>query len=66
MRCSFLTGMLVAWLCSVGLCYDAIILDPGHGGPGGGKFGSNGDGVGAVGPNGLTEEWVNLQVANRT
>ena len=40
-----------------------LCIDPGHGGPGGGKYGSNGDGAGASGPNGLTEEWVNLQVS---
>ena len=49
----------------IGMGYDAIMIDPGHGGPGGGKFGTNGDGAGAVGPNGLTEEWVNLQVGAR-
>ncbi len=66
MRYSFQVFIFVVGLYSVSLCYDAIILDPGHGGPGGGKYGSNGDGAGAVGPNDLTEEWVNLQVANRT
>lgn len=42
-----------------------IVIDPGHGGPGGGMYGSNGDGRGSSGPTGLTEEWVNLQVALR-
>jgi N-acetylmuramoyl-L-alanine amidase len=40
-----------------------VCIDPGHGGPGGWKYGSNGDGEGASGPNGLNEEWVNLQVS---
>jgi N-acetylmuramoyl-L-alanine amidase len=42
-----------------------VVIDPGHGGPGGGKFGSNGDGHGGHGPapDELTEEWVNLRVA---
>ncbi len=44
--------------------YPVIVIDPGHGGPGGWKYGANGDGEGTVGPNGLTEEWVNLYVAS--
>ena len=47
---------------SFGQYTKVLCIDPGHGGPGGGKYGSNGDGEGASGPNGLTEEWVNLQV----
>jgi N-acetylmuramoyl-L-alanine amidase len=42
-----------------------IAVDPGHGGPGAAKWnGVNGDGAGAVGPSGLTEQWVNLRVAH--
>jgi N-acetylmuramoyl-L-alanine amidase len=42
-----------------------VVIDPGHGGHLGGKFGSNGDGRGGHGPapDELTEEWVNLRVA---
>ncbi|HEX7878300.1 MAG TPA: N-acetylmuramoyl-L-alanine amidase, partial [Candidatus Eisenbacteria bacterium] len=41
-----------------------VAIDPGHGGPGAGTWnGNNGDGAGARGPNGLTEQWVNLRVA---
>ena len=42
-----------------------IVIDPGHGGPGGSMYGANGDGHGAVGQNGLTEEWVNLYVGQQ-
>jgi len=44
---------------------DPVVIDPGHGGPGGAKFGSNGDGRGSRGPapEALTEEWTNLRVA---
>jgi hypothetical protein len=42
-----------------------IVVDPGHGGPGAWKYGANGDEQGAVGQNGLTEEWVNLYVAQQ-
>lgn len=42
----------------------AVAVDPGHGGPGAGQWtGNNGDGGGAVGPGGLTEQWVNLRVS---
>ncbi len=44
--------------------YPIIVIDPGHGGPGAWKYGSNGDGEGTVGPNGLTEQWVNLYAAS--
>ena len=46
---------------------DTVVLDPGHGGTGARKFGSNGgDGNGTAGPTDtLTEQWVNLQVALR-
>ena len=51
---------------SFGQYTQVVCIDPGHGGPGAGKYGTNGGGYnqgrGAVGPNGLTEEWVNLQV----
>ncbi len=44
-----------------------VCIDPGHGGPGASKYGSNGDGQGTDGPlpdgTKLSEEWVNLQVA---
>jgi N-acetylmuramoyl-L-alanine amidase len=44
-----------------------IYIDPGHGGPGGSKYGANGDGKGTDGPlpsgKKLSEEWVNLQVS---
>lgn len=66
MRNLYLTAVFIGCLWAVGLAYNVVMLDPGHGGPGGAKFGSNGDGAGSVGPNGLTEEWVNLQVALRT
>jgi|GEM_PF-754711 len=44
-----------------------ICIDPGHGGPGATRYWNNGgggnEGRGAVGPNGLTEQWINLEVA---
>ncbi|MDZ4804247.1 MAG: N-acetylmuramoyl-L-alanine amidase [Candidatus Eisenbacteria bacterium] len=41
-----------------------VAVDPGHGGLGAGVWnGNNGDGAGSRGPNGLTEQWVNLRVA---
>lgn len=41
-----------------------ICVDPGHGGPGAAQWnGNNGDGAGARGPTGLTEQWVNLRVS---
>ncbi len=44
-----------------------ICIDPGHGGPGASKYWNNGgggnEGRGAVGPDGLTEQWINLEVA---
>lgn len=41
-----------------------ICVDAGHGGPGAAQWnGNNGDGAGAAGPTGLTEEWVNLRVS---
>jgi hypothetical protein len=41
-----------------------ICVDAGHGGPGAAQWnGNNGDGAGAHGPTGLTEEWVNLRVS---
>lgn len=41
-----------------------VAVDPGHGGPGAGQWnGNNGDGGGAAGPGGLTEQWVNLRVS---
>lgn len=44
---------------------DTIIIDPGHGGPGADMWNNNnGDGRGTYGPNGLTEQWVNLEIAN--
>ncbi len=44
---------------------NTIIIDPGHGGPTAEQWnGDNGDGAGTTGPNGLTEQWVNLQIAN--
>lgn len=57
--------IVTALLISAGplIAAQFIVVDPGHGGPGGGKYGQNGDGKGSVGPNGLTEEWVNLQVS---
>lgn len=41
-----------------------ICVDAGHGGPGAAQWnGVNGDGAGAHGPAGLTEQWVNLRVS---
>ena len=41
-----------------------VAIDPGHGGLGAGTWnGNNGDGAGSRGPNGLTEQWVNLRVS---
>lgn len=41
-----------------------VAIDPGHGGLGAGVWNSNnGDGAGSHGPSGLTEQWVNLRVA---
>ncbi len=59
-----LIGLLL--LCCQASSYSTtVVLDPGHGGHGARKFGSNGgDGNGTVGPTDtLTEQWVNLQVA---
>ena len=46
---------------------DIVCIDPGHGGPGAGKYWENGGGYnqhkGSMGPNGLTEQWINLEVA---
>jgi N-acetylmuramoyl-L-alanine amidase len=60
----FLLGFILITVApnSFGQYTKVLCIDPGHGGPGGGKYGSNGDGEGASGPHGLTEEWVNLQV----
>ena len=57
--------LLLALLVSAGplLATQFIVVDPGHGGPNGGKYGENGDGEGSEGQYGLTEEWVNLQVS---
>lgn len=42
-----------------------ICVDAGHGGPGAAQWnGTNGDGAGAHGPSGLTEQWVNLRVSD--
>jgi N-acetylmuramoyl-L-alanine amidase len=61
-----IVSMIVVVIC-VGLTAlygdQIVMLDPGHGGPGAGKYGYNGDGYGTAGPNGLSEKWVNLQVA---
>lgn len=62
MKTLFLATVMFLSIFCKAYCDTFILLDPGHGGPGGGKFGSNGDGLGAAGPNGLSEEWVNLQV----
>jgi N-acetylmuramoyl-L-alanine amidase len=59
-----LIGLLV--LCCQASSYSTtVVLDPGHGGHGARKYGSNGgNGNGAAGPTDtLTEQWVNLQVA---
>lgn len=41
-----------------------VCVDAGHGGPGAAQWnGVNGDGAGAHGPGGLTEQWVNLRVS---
>lgn len=41
-----------------------ICVDAGHGGPGAAQWNANnGDGAGAHGPTGLTEQWVNLRVS---
>src|SRR5262249_40860217 len=41
-----------------------VCVDPGHGGTGAAQWnGVNGDGAGAHGPGGLTEQWVNLRVS---
>ncbi|KPJ62308.1 hypothetical protein AMJ44_15805 [candidate division WOR-1 bacterium DG_54_3] len=46
------------------LGYEHICIDPGHGGPGASKYGSNGDGAGTYGlVYHLSEQWVNFQVA---
>lgn len=44
-----------------------ICIDPGHGGLGAGRYWENGGGknghYGSMGPHGLTEQWINLEVA---
>ena len=40
-----------------------VCIDPGHGGPGASKYSNGGNGSCASGPSGLSEQWVNLQVA---
>lgn len=59
-----LAGIFTTCLVQTGFA-DTIIIDPGHGGPTAGQWnGDNGDGRGSSGPNGLTEQWVNLEIAN--
>jgi len=64
---TFIIFLFTTNLLNAQIYRHSVCVVPGHGGPGAGKYGTNGggynEGRGSAGPNGLTEEWVNLQVS---